>query len=203
LRIVAALKVCSGMLALSWATASFAAPAGTASPEPPNPVPGVAAAKAPSIMISSQQTGLAGTCGGAAFDVNTVINVGSGASADVRLSVSGVGLIEEFTDETGKNIGPYAADYPTFHIPAFGGGLAPNTLITLTITTYSAPSLTGSVTFISTMVFDCTTGAVVRAPATAPGLPVPALSPGAIAALIALLALLGATRLRRPSRRRV
>ena len=169
MRIAAALTVCLGLLALSWATASFAEPAVTASPELPSPV----------------------------------INVGSGASADVRLSASGVGLIEQFTDETGKNIGPYAADYPTFHIPAFGGGLAPNTLITLTITTYSGPSLTGSVSFISTMVFDCTTGAVVRAPATAPGPPVPALSPGAIAALIALLALVGATRLRRPARRRV
>jgi hypothetical protein len=191
------------MLALLWATASFAALPGTASSAPQGTGPGVAAAKVPSIKISSQQPGLAGTCGGAAFDVNTVINVSSQASADVRLSAPSVGLVEEFIDETGKNIGPYAADFPTFHIPAFGGGLAPNTPITLTITTYSGPSLTGSITFVSTMVFDCTTGEVIRAPAIGPGPSIPALSPAAIAVLIALLALLGATRLPRPTRRRV
>jgi len=198
LRIVAALRVCSGMLALLWASASFAALAGTASSAPPTP-PVVAAAKTPSIRISSQQTGLAGTCGGAAFDVNTLINVGSQASADVRLSAPGVGLVEQFTDETGENLGNYAADFPAFNIPAFGGGLAPNTPITLTITTYSGRSLTGSITFVSTLVFDCTTGAVI---AIAPEIAIPALSPAAIAALIALIALLGASGLRRPAQRR-
>ena len=190
------------MLALLWASASFATLAGTASSEPPFPLV-VATAKMPSIRISSQQTGLAGTCGGAAFDVNTDINVGSQASADVRLSAPDVGMVEQFTDDTGKNIGPYAAQYPTFHIPKFGGGLAPNTPITLTITTYSGPSLTGSITFVSTLVFDCTTGAVIAiAPEIGSAQPIPALSPAAIAALIALIAFLGASGLRRPAQRR-
>jgi len=201
LRIVAALRVCSGMLALLWAGASYATLAGTASAAPPNP-PVVVAAKMPSIKISGQQTGLAGTCGGAAFDVNTEINVASQASADVRLSAPGVGVVEQFTDETGKNIGPYAADFPMFHIPGFGGGLAPNTPITLTITTYSGPSLTGSISFVSTLVFDCTTGTVIAVPAIGPTQPIPALSPAAIAALIALIVLLGASGLRRPAQRR-
>src|SRR5262249_50861958 len=34
----------------------------------------------PSIEILGNQTGLAGTCGGSAFDVNTFINIGSSAS---------------------------------------------------------------------------------------------------------------------------
>ena len=203
MRKAAVLGVCPGLLALFWATASFAQLAGTASSAPPATPPSAASAKAQAIKISPQQTGLAGTCGGAAFDVNTLIDVSSQASADVRLSAPGVGVVEQFTDETGKNIGPYAADFPTFHIPAFGGGLAPNTPITLTITTYSGPSLTGSVSFVSTLVFDCTTGEVIQAPGPGPSPSIPALEPGAIVALIAALALLGAVRLVRPARRRV
>jgi hypothetical protein len=128
-------------------------------------------------------------------------HVGSEASADVRLSAPGVGWWS-IRRETGKNIGPYAADVPTFHIPGFGGGLAPNTPITLTITTYSGPSLTGSIAFVSTLVFDCTTGVVIEAPAIGPTQSIPALSPAAIAALIALIVLLGASGLRRPAQRR-
>jgi len=203
LRKSVALGVCPGLLALFWATASFAQVAGTASSAPPAAEPSAASGKRQSIKISPEQIGLAGTCGGAAFDVNTIINVGGQASADVRLSAPDVGVVEQFTDETGKNIGPYAADFPTFHIPAFGGGLAPNTHITLTITTYSGPSLTGSISFVSTIVFDCTTGEVIQAPNAGPSPSIPSLEPGAIAALIAALALLGAARLLRPARRRV
>ena len=200
----AALRAGLGLLALSWATIAFAVTgAGTSSAGPGVPVVSPAASQVPSIQILDAQTGLVGTCGGSAFDVSTFINIGTSASADVRLTAPGVGIIEEFTDETGKNLGPYNAKYPTFHIPSFGGGLAPNTLVTLTITTYSGPGLTGTVTYTSGVTFNCTTGSIILAPA-GNGVavdPIPTLSTGMLLALIALSGLLGATALRRRTRR--
>jgi len=163
----AALKAGVGSFAVLWATLAIAATgAGTSSAMPAKSVT-PASSQIPSIQILGNQTGLAGTCGGAAFDVNTFINIGTQASAEVRLSIPGVGVIEQFVDETGKNIGPYNAQYPSFHIPTFGGGLAPNTLITLTIATYSGPALTGAITFTSSITFDCTTGLIKIDPAAA------------------------------------
>src|SRR5437667_3738077 len=124
LRIVAAaFKACLGIFALSLTTVGLAAPAGTESAIVAEHAPVVT--KSPAIRLLSQQTGLAGTCGGSAFDVDTFIDVDTFASADVKVDAPGVGLIEEFTDETGTNLGPYNAVYPTFHIRAFGGGLPP------------------------------------------------------------------------------
>jgi hypothetical protein len=203
LRIAPALVFCFGLLMQLWAADSFAALAGTASAAPGDAPPAAPNEKGPSIRLSAEQSGLAGSCGGAGFDVNTNINVGSQASSDVKLSAEGVGVVEEFTDETGKNIGPYSAPFPTFHIPAFGGGLAPNTVLTLTITTYSGPTLTGSVTSVSTITFNCTTGKVLSAPLPGFSTAVPALSSMSVVALVALLALLGAAYARRPARRRV
>ena len=201
--VVAALKACSGVVALSWATAAFAASGGTASPAFPQvAAPGPAATKLPSIELLREQPTLAGTCGGGAFDVNTFINVTGVASADVTVTAPGVGTIEEFTDETGTNLGPYNAIYPNFQIKPFGGGLPPNTKITITITTYSGPSRTGSVSFVSKIVFNCTTGKVLNAGPLNPGDPIPALSTVALAAMATLLALLGAAMMHRSARRR-
>jgi hypothetical protein len=200
---VAALKAWSGVVALSWATAGFAASAGTASPTLPQVTgPGTTAAKLPSIELLQEQPTLAGTCSGGAFDVNTFINVTGAASAAVTVTAPGVGTIEEFTDETGTNIGPYNAVYPTFQIKPFGGGLPPNTKITITITTYTGPNRTGSVSFVSTIVFNCTTGKVIHAgPVANVAESIPTLSTIALAAMAALLALLGAAMMRRPARR--
>ncbi|HKW79651.1 MAG TPA: hypothetical protein VJQ49_01460, partial [Casimicrobiaceae bacterium] len=116
----------------------------------------------PSIEILHQQSNLAGRCNGSAFDLNTFINATAQTSADVRVTSPSVNpsLLEEFTDSTGANVGLFNDVYPNFHILAFGGGLAPNTPIVITITTYTGPSLSGAVTFTSTIRFDCTTGAV-------------------------------------------
>ena len=162
------------------------------------------AAKLPSIELLQAQPTLAGTCGGGTFDVNTFINVTAAASADVTVTAPGVGTIEEFTDETGTNIGPYNAVFPTFQIKPFGGGLPPNTKITITITTYSGPNRSGSVSFVSTVVFDCTTGKVLHAgPVADVAESIPTLSTVALAAMATLLALLGAAMLRRPAQRTV
>jgi hypothetical protein len=192
----AAIKACTGIVALCWATSGVATPAGTASPTlPPQAVRTTGGAPA-SIRLVAMQPGLAGTCGGNAFDVNTFINVNTLASAFVKVSATGVGTIEEFTDETGQNIGPYNDLYPTFQIPSFGGGLPPNTLITIAISTYSGPNLSGSITFTSTLVFNCTTGVVILAQPSGALTPLPALSPAGLAAMATLLLLAGVVMLR-------
>jgi hypothetical protein len=200
--VVAELKACTGILALCWATAAFAQNAGTASSTLPHPAGRPNPAVESIRMLPSQPT-LAGTCGGSTFNVNTFINVTAQASADVKVSAPGVGTIEEFTDETGNNIGPYNAAYSAFEIPAFGGGLAPNTSITILVTTYSGPALSGSITFVSSLEFNCTTGAVLQIdpPATA-AIPTPTLSPLGLALTAALLVLLGIAMLRSQARPR-
>ena len=198
--VVAAFKACMGIAAFCWATMGFAASAGTSSADVPHQAVGPAS-RLSSIQLLTKQPGLAGTCGGSAFDVNAFINVTAQASADVKVSAPGVGTIEEFTDETGKNIGPYDAAYPTFHILAFGGGLPPNTSITITITTYSGPGLSGSIGFVSKLVFNCTTGAVIFQSPNASSR-VPAVSPVGLAATAVLLFLVGAVVLRGSARRR-
>jgi len=183
-----------GIVALSLATSALGQAAGTASGGVHAVAP--SSTSAPSIRLVRQQTGLAGTCGGSTFDVNTFIDVDASASADVKVSAPGVGLIEEFTDETGTNIGPYNALYPTFHIPAFGGGLAPNTVITVAITTYTGPALSGKALGTSRISFNCTTGALGPSSGGAAA-DIPTLSDAALAASALLLALLGAITLRR------
>jgi len=191
----AAFKACLGVVALSSAMTALGQSAGTQTAVVAQHASSVG--RAPQIRILRQQNDLASSCGGSAFDVNTFISVDTFASADVKVTAPGVGLVEEFTDETGTNIGPYKASYPNFHILAFGGGLAPNTPITVTITTYSGSHEAGHVTSVSAMTFNCTTGAVLNAPALAEGDPIPTLSSVALAATAALLALFGVVALRR------
>jgi hypothetical protein len=192
--ITAAFRAWLGIVALSLATSAFGESAGTASGGVHTALP--RSTSVPSIRLQHQQAGLAGTCGGSAFDLNTFINVDTSASADVKVTAPGVGLIEEFTDETGTNIGPYNALYPTFHILAFGGGLAPNTVITVAITTYTGPTLSGKAVETSRIAFDCTTGAL-QPVAAGTAASVPTLSDAALAASALFLALLGAIALRR------
>ena len=111
-----------GLLILLWAVAAWAAPGGTAGNLAPAAATAPTSAVLPSVEILNQQTNLAGTCGGQAFNLNTYINVDTQASAGVLLSAPGFPVLEQFTDETGSNIGPFSGVYPTFNIKAFGGG---------------------------------------------------------------------------------
>jgi hypothetical protein len=191
------LKACLGTAALFWAGAVFAQNAGTQGAAVLHHGP--ITTGSPAIVLLTQQTALASTCGGSAFDVNTFIDVDTSASADVKVTAPVIGLIEEFTDATGANIGPYKANFPSFHILAFGGGLAPNTPITITITTYTGANLTGTVSSVSSLTFNCTSGGVVFAPVN-PALAIPALSPVGVAATAALVALALRRRARQRSR---
>ena len=196
--VMAALKAGLGIVALSWATAGFAASGGTAQSVVTPHTASVLTPKAGSIRLLHKQPTVAGTCGGSGFDVSALINVDTFASADVTVTAPGVGVVEQFTDETGSNIGPYRAVYPTFHILPFGGGLPPNTLMTIRITTYSGPGKTGSVNFVSTLVFNCTTGKVLHGgEVVSADVAIPTLSTVALGATAALLALLGVLALRR------
>ncbi|MEO8740015.1 MAG: IPTL-CTERM sorting domain-containing protein [Casimicrobiaceae bacterium] len=195
------LQVVTGLLAL-WTAIACADPVGTAgNPVPmPSAVPTPSSAVLPSIEILLSQTKLAGSCGGAAFNLNTFIRVDTQASADVRVSAPGVGTIETFIDETGTNVGPFAGNYPTFNIKAFGGGLPPGTPITINIGTYTGHALSGTLSYSSFIQFDCTTGAVLRLAAASPAdvaNQIPTLSEVALAATAALLGLAGLVALRR------
>jgi len=200
LRSIDRIAVVLGAYALIWAGAATAAAAGTAGTPIPDATATPQAAAVPSIEILANQSHLAGTCGGGAFDINTFINVDAQASADVKLSISDAGTIEQFIDETGINIGPFRGTYSTFHILASGGGLPPNTPIKVTITTFSGHGLTGTATYVSSLTYDCTTGVVLNVSANAPGAqaPVPTLSDAALVAMSATFAVLGAAILRRP-----
>jgi hypothetical protein len=188
-----------GAFALFSASAAIAVPdAGTDGARPlSNAV--VQAAVLPSIEILPKQINLAGRCNGSAFDLNTFINTTAQTSASVRVSSTALNpsLLELFTDNTGVNVGVFNAEYPTFHILGFGGGLAPNTPITISIATYTGPNLTGTVTFTSTITFNCTTGQVSQL-AFAPPLAtaVPALDSAGLALLVMLVGLAGAAALR-------
>jgi hypothetical protein len=194
------LKAMLGAFALLTAGTAVALPnAGTDGAQPlANAV--VQSAVLPSIEILPQQLNLAGRCNGSAFDLNTFINTTAQTSASVLVSSSALNpnVLEQFTDNTGANVGVFNDDYPTFHILAFGGGLAPNTPITITIATYTGPNLTGTVTFTSTITFNCTTGLISRLkPAPPLVTAVPALEPTGLALVSALLGLLGVAALTR------
>lgn len=188
-----------GAFALFSAGAGVAAPAaGTADAQPMSHAV-VQADVLPSIEILPKQLNLAGRCNGSAFDLNTFINTTAQTSASVRVSSPSLNpsLLEQFTDNTGANVGVFNDNYPNFHILAFGGGLAPNTLITISIATYTGPNLSGTVTFTSTLTFNCTTGQIARLGRAPPLVTaVPALDGAGLAMLAMLLGVVAAATLR-------
>ncbi len=204
------IKALLGAFALLLASAGVAAP----STDDANAKPDVAAvaqsAVVPSIEILESQSNLAGTCGGppaatSGFDINTAVNVTAQTSAKVVVT----GLLKTpitlnaFTDETGFNLkGAFQGNYPNFHIQPFGGGLPPHTPIQIKISTYTSPNLAGTITFTSTVHFDCTTGHVLKIAADPPppSSAVPSISDIGLLLLSALLALFGLRTLRRQVR---
>ena len=187
--------------AILWAVTALAQPVGTAGKVAPETAT-TASSVLPSIEILAQQTALASTCGGSAFNLNTYIHVDTQASSEVKLSAPGFPNLEDFTDETGANIGPFNGNFPAFTILASGGGLPPNTPIRVTVNTYTGHGLSGTVSYTSTIQFDCTTGTVLNLVAAAPGSPtdIPTLGDFALVAMMLLVLGGGALGLRRQSR---
>jgi len=198
----AAPKLIPLALALFWAVTGLAQTAGSESKVAPLDRTSPAATTLPSIEILSHQTGLAGTCGGAAFNLNTDIRVDTQSSAQVFLSAPGFPNLAQFTDETGANVGPFVGNFPAFTIPAFSGGLAPNTPITVIVNTYSGHAASGKLSYTSMIQFDCTTGTVLNLVAAAPGDPqnIPVLGDAALVAMALMLLSAGAIALRRRTR---
>jgi hypothetical protein len=195
-----------GAFALFSASAGLAVPAAGTDGARPLTNAVLQADVLPSIEILPKQLNLSGRCNGSAFDLNTFINTTAQTSASVRVSSTALNpsLLELFTDNTGVNVGVFNAEYPTFHILGFGGGLAPNTPITISIATYTGPNLTGTVTFTSTITFNCTTGQVSQLGRAPPLLTaVPALDSTGLALLVMLVGLAGAaaSRVRRRAAR--
>ena len=197
---ITAPKAMLGAFALLSAVAGATVPAAGTAGAPSLPSSVVEASVVPSIEILPKQLNLAGRCNGSAFDLNTFINATAQTSASVRVSSTALNpsLLEKFTDNTGANVGAFNDDYPNFHILGFGGGLAPNTPLTITIDTYTGPNLTGTVTFTSTIVFNCTTGEIAGLRPAPPLIPaaVPALGTTGLAMLTLLLGLAAAAALR-------
>ena len=77
-------KACLGLAALSWAATSFPQNAGTQGAVVAHHGP--TTTKSPAIVLLTQQTALASTCGGNTFGVNTFIDVDTAASADVKVT---------------------------------------------------------------------------------------------------------------------
>ena len=197
----AVLRALPVVVTLILGATAWAQPAGTSGKASPQAA--TQSAVLPSIEILSQQTALAASCGGAtSFNLNTYIRVDTQASAAVQVSAPGFPNLETFTDETGTNIGPYNSEYPTFMIPAFGGGLPPNTPIRIVVNTYTGKALAGTVSYTSTIQFDCTTGAVLNLVSAAPGDPpnaIPTLGLPALGAMTLLLIAAAFVALRRRS----
>lgn len=115
--------------------------------------------------------GAAATCTvGANFGLPGVeINIPSGqASEKGVLSATGFPNLGTTIDTAfGPFVGP--AGFTVFATAPFS--LPPNTKLTLTVTTYAAANFAGGTAYVSTITWDCTTGAVVAADFVGPGIP--------------------------------
>lgn len=115
--------------------------------------------------------GAAGTCvvSGSGFSLPGVeINIPTGqASEKGVLNATGYATLGTTIDTAfGPFVGPAG-----FFVFAGPYSLPPNTKLTLTVTTYAAANFAGGTAYVSTVTWDCTTGAVVAADFSGPGIP--------------------------------
>ncbi len=159
------------------------------------PVIVVASLVDPSVEVTGSTSGICDNSGGTLNpNIPTLLTYSSLSSDEAVMSIAGVGIVAT-TDED-------LAFFPAVESPGSFGlnpspySVPPGTAVTVTITTYTGPGLTGSLSFESTVVFLCDTGEIVSL-VSGPPVGVPALSPLALAVLAGLLALVLTRRLQR------
>ena len=133
------------------------------------------------------------------FAISLEVNLPGSSSANIDVTVAGVGPVASAVVNASHSVG---SENLTVKAPNVSAYSAPaNTPITVTVTTYNGPNATGGASFVSTLVFNCTTGSVISLQSGPPGqvaaVPVPALSAGALAVLGVALAFAGLIALRR------
>lgn len=142
--------------------------------------------------------GAPNTCvvSGGGFNLPGVeINVPSGqASEQGVLSAPGFPSLGNTQDAA---FGPFVGPSSFFVFVGAPYTLPAGTPLTLSVTTYNGTNYTGGVAYVSTITWNCTTGAVIQAPTA-----VPVLAPAALAALALGLFGAGAVGLRRRERGR-
>lgn len=140
--------------------------------------------------------GAVNTCDSSGFNLPGVeINVPTGqASEQGVLSAPGFPNLGHTQDTA---FGPFVGPSSFFVFVDTPYTLPPNTPLTLSVTTYHGTNYTGGVAYVSTITWNCTTGAVIAQPTA-----VPVLAPAALGALALGLFGLGAVGRRRWSRSR-
>jgi len=162
-------------------------------------VPASAAASTvdPSIEITDSTSGICDNSGGTLNpQIPTLLTYSSLSSDEAEMSVEGVGVVA--TGQEDLPFFPVVEDSGTYGFVPSAYSVTPGTEVTVTITTYNGSGLTGGVSYVSTIVFDCDTGEIVSLVSGAPE--VPTMGYLAIVLLAAFLGLAGALSLRRGAR---
>lgn len=122
----------------------------------------------PSIEITG---GVSGVCTDTFVPLPVIAHAYPGSSNAGVLSVQGVGVVFDYK----QNITAFFNGPTAYGISPSSYSVAPNTPITATITTYMRPDQVGA-SYISEVVFDCTTGEVLSLTNTVVSNAVPALN---------------------------
>ncbi len=138
--------------------------------------------------------GASGTCSSpSGFNLPGVyINAPAPASEQGVLSAPGNPSLGSTQDDSYTGVG-----LTSFFVYSAGYTVPPQTLLTLQVTTYNGPNFTGGVAFVSTITWNCSTGALANARAA----PVPALAHAALALLALTLLVVGTRSVRARARR--
>jgi hypothetical protein len=153
----------------------------------------------PSLEITGSTSGICDNSGGTLNpQIPTLLTYSSLSSDEAEMSIAGVGVVA--TGQEDLPFFPVVEDSGTYGLLPSVYSVPAGTEVTVTITTYNDSGLTGGVSYVSTIVFDCDTGEIISLVSGTPE-EVPTLGFPAIVLLAALLALIGAVRLALRARR--
>lgn len=148
----------------------------------------------PSIEITDSTSGICDNSGGTLNpQIPTLLTYSSLSSDEAEMSIDGAGVVA--TGQEDLPFFPVVEDAGTYGFAPSVYSVPSGTEVTVTITTYNDSGLTGGVSYVSTIVFDCDTGEIISLVSGVPG--VPTMGYLAIVLLATLLGLAGAISLRR------